>query len=132
MLTIRNIGGVSLLLAGSTWLWLTPAFASRGVSTSGATWALTRLLSLLVVAGFCVATYGLFTRHAWWEAVALGSAVLGLLVLVPYWVAAHGGGETVGTATWTAFTHVLMVAGIFALLLVPSLERWVDHHVMSG
>src|SRR4051812_27140401 len=104
MLTIRNIGGVSLLLAGSTWLWLTPAFASRGVSTSGATWAVTRFLSLLVVAGFCAATYGLFPRHAWWEAVALVSTVLGLLVLVPYWLAAHGGGETAGTATWNAFT----------------------------
>jgi hypothetical protein len=132
MLTIRNIGGVSLLLAGSTWIWLTPAFAGRGVSTSGATWAVTRFLCLLVVAGFCVATYGLFNRHAWWEAVALGSTVVGLLALVPYWIAAHSGGETVGTATWNAFTHVLMAAGIFALLLLPSLEHWVDHHVMSG
>ena len=42
MFTIRNIGGVSLLLDGSTWLWLTPAFAGCGVSTSGAWWALSR------------------------------------------------------------------------------------------
>jgi hypothetical protein len=27
---------------------------------------------------------------------------------------------------------VIMVAGVFALLLVPQLERWVDHHVMGA
>ncbi|TDU87882.1 hypothetical protein EV138_1418 [Kribbella voronezhensis] len=63
--------------------------------------------------------------------MALGSGVVGLVALIPYWLAAHGGGETAGTATWTAFVHVVMVAGVFALLLVPQLERWVDHHVMS-
>lgn len=132
MFTVRNMGGVALFLAGSTWLWLTPAFAGRGVSTSGTLWATTRVMCLITVAAFCVATWGLFTRSAWWEAFALGSAALGLITLVPYWVAAHGGGETVGTVAWNSFVHVLMVAGVFALLLVPQLERWVDHHVMGG
>jgi hypothetical protein len=77
MFTIRNLGGVGLFLAASTWLWLTPAFASRGVSTSGLVWASTRVLSLLTIALFCLATWGLFARHGWWETVALGSAALG-------------------------------------------------------
>ena len=132
MFTIRNLGGISLLLAGTTWLWLTPAFAGRSVSTSGFLWALTRVLSLLTVAAFCVATWGLFARQSWWEAVAIGSAVLGLITLLPYWLAAQGGGEAAGAAAWNAFVHVLMVAGVLALLLVPQLERWVDHHVMSA
>lgn len=130
MFTIRNLGGISLFLAGTTWLWLTPAFATRGVSTSGATWAVTRALSLLTIAAFCVATWALFARYGWWEAAALGSAAVGLVTLLPYWFAAHGGGETAGTATWNALVHVLMVGGVFALLLVPQLEQWVDHHVM--
>jgi hypothetical protein len=130
MFTIRNLGGISLFLAGTTWLWLTPAFAARGVSTSGAAWAITRVLSLLTIAVFCVATWGLFARHSWWEAVALGSAIIGLVTLIPYWIAAHGGGEGTGAVTWNAFTHVLMIAGVFALLLVPQLEHWVDRHVM--
>lgn len=54
MFTIRNLGGIALFLAGTTWVWLTPTFATRGVSTSGAVWAVTRALCLLTVAGFCV------------------------------------------------------------------------------
>jgi hypothetical protein len=30
------------------------------------------------------------------------------------------------------FVHVLVVAGVVALLVVPQLERWVDHQVMGG
>ena len=132
MFTIRTIGGVSLLLAGSTWLWLTPEFASRGVSTSGLLWSITRWLSLLTVAAFCAATWALFARYSWWEVAALGSVGLGLLALVPYWFAAHEGGETAGTAAWNVFVHVLMAGGVIALLTVPQLERWVDQHVMGG
>ena len=132
MFRIRNVGGVALFLAGSTWLWLTPAFASRGVATSSVLWAVTNVLCLVTIAGFCLATWGLFTRHGWWEMAAVGSAGLGFIVLVPYWVAALGGGESAGTATWTAFVHVVMAAGVLVLLRVPRLERWVDHQVMSG
>lgn len=78
MFTIRNLGGIALLLAGSTWLWLTPEFASAGVETSGLLWAGTRMLALVTVASFCVAAWGLFARHGWWETVALGSAVWSL------------------------------------------------------
>ena len=129
--TIRNIGGAALFLAGTTWLWLTPAFAAKGVPTSGLTWALTRALCLLTVVGFCVATYGLFTRHSWWELVALASAALGLVTLIPYWFAATHSGITWGEASWNALVHVLMIGGVFALLSVPPLEQWVDHHVMG-
>src|SRR5689334_14694683 len=132
MFTIRNIGGVALLLAGSTWLWLTPAFASKGVTTDGAWWAVTRVICLVTIGAFTVATWGLFARHAWWEQVAIGSAVLGLVGLVTYWFAATGGGETVGTAAWNVVVHLLMVGGVAVLLLVPALESWVDRHVMGS
>jgi len=132
MFTIRNVGGVALLLMGTTWLWLTPEFAGRGVSTTGVLWAVTRALCLITVAGFCVATWGLFSRDGWWEAVALGSATLGVLALVTFGFAASRGGESAGTVTWNVFVHVVMISGLALLLLVPSLDRWVDHHVMSG
>jgi len=132
MFTIRNIGGVALFLAGTTWLWLTPAFASKGVTTTGVLWATTRILCFATVAGFVVATWALFARHPWWESAALASAVLGLIALIPYWAAASGGGETTGATAWNAFVHVVMVAGIFVLLVIPGFERWVNSHVMSG
>lgn len=132
MWTIRTMGGLALLLAGSTWLWLTPAFAGREVVTTGISWSITRVLCLVTIAGFSAATLGLFARQEWWEWAALGSAGVGLLTLVPYWVAAARGGEPAGTTTWNVFVHVVMLGGIFALLLVPQWERWVDHHVMSG
>jgi len=132
MFTIRNLGGAALFLAGSTWVWLTPVFATQGVTTSGLLWALTGVLSLITIVGFCVATVGLFAQQSWWETAAISSAVAGLLALIPYWFAGTQGGETTGTVAWNAMVHVLMVAGIFTLLLVPQLERWVQHHVMSG
>lgn len=132
MSTIRTMGGVALLLAGSTWMWLIPAFATKGVTTEGFLWSATWALSLLTILGFCVATAGLFARQSWWEAAAVGSAAVGLVALIPYWFAGTRGGETVGTVAWNASLHVLMVAGIFTLLLVPKLEGWVQQHVMSG
>jgi len=132
MFTIRNMGGVALFLAGTTWLWLTPVFATKGVTTSGLLWSATRVLSLLTIVGFCLATVGLFARQSWWEVAAVSSAVVGLVALVPYWFAGMRGGETTGTVAWNASVHVFMVAGILTLLLVPQLERWVQQHVMSG
>jgi hypothetical protein len=131
MFTLRTLGGIALLMAGSSWLWLTPTFATRGVDTSGVLWSITMVLSLLTILGFCVATWGLFARWGWWEYAALVSAGLGLVTLLPYWFAAVGSGETGGTATWNAFVHVLMVGLMAALLVVPQLERWVDHQVMG-
>lgn len=130
MLTIRNLGGVALFLFGTTFLWLTPMFATKGLSTSGAAWAITHVVSLVTIAGFSVATWGLFTRAAWWEPVAVTFAVVGLVALVPYLVAARGVGEK--PAIFNAFVHVVGSAGVLILLLVPSLERWVDGHVMRG
>ena len=93
MFTIRNLGGISLFLFGTTFLWLTPAFASRGVSTDGLMWASVRLLAFATLAGFTVATWGLFHRDSWWMTLAIGSAVVGLVALAPYWIAAERGGE---------------------------------------
>ena len=131
MFTLRTLGGIALLMAGSSWLWLTPTFATKGVRTSGFLWNLTMVLCLLTILGFCIATWALFARWNWWEYAALASAGLGLVSLVPYWFAAVGGGEAAGTVAWNAFVHVLMVAIVAVLLLVPPLERWVNQQVMG-
>jgi hypothetical protein len=130
MFTIRNLGGVALFLFGTTFLWLTPDFATRGLSTAGTWWSITRVLALVTLIGFTAATWGLFQRAPWWEVVAVVSAIVGLVVLLPYWVAADGAGEA--TPGFNVLIHALGSAGVLALLLVPTLERWVDAHVMSG
>lgn len=130
MFTIRNLGGVALFLFGTTYLWLTPAFAGRDVVAKGTLWSVTQVLALVTLVGFTIATWGLFTRTEWWEPLAIGSAVLGLVTLVPYWLAAHGGGE--GEAWFHVFIHALGCAGVLLLLLLPSLEKWVSGHVTAG
>jgi hypothetical protein len=128
--TLRNLGGVALFLFGTTYLWLTREFATAGLDTSGLWWGVTEVLSLVVVAGFTVATWGLFRRSSWWAAAALASTVLGVLVLIPFWIGAQSSGET--TPWFTVLIHALGCAGVFLLLLVPSLRAWVDRHVASG
>ena len=130
MFTIRNLGGISLFLFGTTFLWLTPAFASRGVPTEGFLWASTRVLAFITLAGFTIATWGLFHRDSWWEEAAVGSALLGLAAVVPYWVAAARAGES--APAFNVFIHVIGSAGVLVLLLVPSLERWVHGHVLGS
>jgi hypothetical protein len=128
--TTRNIGGVALFLFGTTFLWMTPTFASKGVSTKGTWWAATNAICLMTVVAFTAATWGLFTKANWWEGVAIASALLGVLVLAPYWIAARDSGET--TPGFNVLIHALGDGGVLLLLLVPSLETWVNNHVMAG
>jgi hypothetical protein len=128
MFTIRNMGGAALFLFGTTYLWLTPAFAAQGTSTKGVAWSVTQVAALMTLAGFTVATWGLFTKAGWWEPTAIAFAAIGAIVLIPYWLAAR---NTVGT-TFNVFVHVLGIAGVLLLLLVPVLERWVSGHVTAG
>jgi hypothetical protein len=82
------------------------------------------------VAGFTVATWGLFRRHSWWEDAALASAGAGVLVLIPYWIAARAAGEV--SPGFNVVIHLLGDAGVFLFLLVPRLHIWVRQHVTTG
>jgi peptidoglycan/LPS O-acetylase OafA/YrhL len=72
----------------------------------------------------------MFTIRVMGEPTAIAAALLGLAVLVPYWIAADQAGET--TPGFNVLIHALGSAGVLVLLLVPGLERWVNSHVMSG
>jgi hypothetical protein len=130
MFTIRNLGGVSLFLFGTTYLWLTPAFVTKGLDSTGGWWAVTRVLSLATILGFTLATWGLFQKASWWEGLATISAAAGIVTLLPYWVAAHASGET--TPWFNVLIHAIGAFGVLVLLLVPTCERWVSGHVMAG
>jgi hypothetical protein len=130
MFTIRNMGGVALFLFGTTFLWLTPSFASQGVPTKGVAWSITQVLALVTIALFTAATWGLFTKAGWWEAAAIVAAIVGLAVLIPYWLAASHAGEV--NPGFNVVIHALGSVGVWVLLLVPTLERWVNGHVTTG
>jgi hypothetical protein len=130
MFTTRNVGGVALFLFGTTFLWLTPSFASPGVPTNGVAWSITQVVALVTIALFTAATWGLFRKAGWWEAVAVVAAAAGFVVLLPYWIAASHAGES--NPAFNVVIHALGNAGVFILLLVPSLEHWVDGHVLAG
>jgi hypothetical protein len=130
MFSIRNLGGVSLFLFGTTFLWLTPMFAAAGIDTSGGAWAAVGILATTTIVGFTVATWGLFRRATWWERLASMSAVFGLVTLVPYWVAADSSGAA--SPGFDVAIHVTGSVGVLLLLCVPRLEHWVNGHVAVG
>ncbi|HEX6760528.1 MAG TPA: hypothetical protein VF086_19295 [Propionibacteriaceae bacterium] len=130
MFTIRNLGGVALFLFGTTYLWLTSMFASGGVSTKGFAWSITNVIPFATIVGFTIATVGLFRKATWWESAAIASAVVGLIVLIPYWIAAHSSGEI--TPWFNVLIHAICAVAVLVLLLVPALNRWVKGHVMAG
>jgi uncharacterized membrane protein (DUF2068 family) len=130
MFTIRNTGGVALFLFGTTYLWLTPAFASPGVPTTGIAWSITQVLALVTLALFTAATWGLFKKARWWEPLAIVAAAVGFLALIPFWIAASHAGEA--NPAFTALILALGNVGVLVLLRVPSLERWVNGHIIAG
>lgn len=128
--SIRNIGGVSLFLFGTTFLWLTPMFAAADVDTAGAAWTAVAILATLTIIGFTVDTWGLFQRTDWWEPLSVACAVAGLVTLVPYWMAADGSG--VANPVFDVVIHAAGSFGVLLLLRLPRLERWVHGHVATG
>ena len=130
MFSIRNVGGVSLFLFGTTFLWLTPVYAASGIDTSSAAWTTAGVLATVTMIGFTVATWGLFRRTGWWELVAGVSAIAGLVTLVPYWVAADFSGVT--NPAFDVVIHALGSVGVLILLRVPRFEHWVHGHVAAG
>jgi hypothetical protein len=130
MFTIRNLGGVALFLFGTTFMWMTPIFARSPASARGVLWSMIMALSLLTMVGFTIATWGLFTKATWWTAVAVASAIAGVVALIPYWIAAHAIGEP--TPWYNVLVHAVGAAAILVLLLVQPLGAWVNGHVMAG
>jgi hypothetical protein len=130
MFSIRNVGGISLFLFGSTFLWLTPLYAASGIDTGGAVWATAGVFAIVTLIGFTVATWGLFRRTASWESLASVSAVVGLATLVPYWLAADSSGVT--NPAFDVVIHAIGCVGVLILLRVPKLEHWVHGHVAAG
>ncbi len=66
----------------------------------------------------------------WWEVLAEACAVVGLITLVPYWIATHSAG--VANPAFDVLIHAAGSVGVLVLLRVPMLEHWVHGHVAAG
>jgi hypothetical protein len=126
MFTFKNVFAVGLFLFGTTFVWMTASFAGRTPPPTGAAWAVVNALTLLVVVGFTVAAWGVFKGASWWETVALASAVVGLVSMIPYLV-----GLTQIDATFAdlgieinLWMHILGSLIVVGLVLLPSMHDW--------
>ena len=124
----RTLGALALLLYGTSFLWLTAAFAGTGTPASGTAWTVTQLLVIATIGGFSVAAWGIYKATSWWERLAIGSAIFGFAPLIPYWLAASAvvGG---GTVAQGVVSHVVGNALILLLLLMPSPRHWIEDQV---
>jgi hypothetical protein len=59
---------------------------SNDVPVTGGLGKATGLLSLLLVAGFLVTAWGIFTETSWWEPVGVITSIVSLIaVVIPWW-----------------------------------------------
>ena len=127
----RVLLALGLLVLGTMYLWSSPAFVKpTDVRPDAPAWSerffapatadnmwnqgLLRT-SLLVVLLFAVAAFGVWrSAGQWWVWVGLAAAVLGMLVLLPWWFA-------VGTAAPAVTIAVNVLLALWALGLVVAL-----------
>jgi hypothetical protein len=131
MWTFKNLLAVGLFLFGSTFLWMTPAFAGKTPPPTGAAWTLANVLALVAVVGFAVAAWGVFKQYSWWEMAALVSGVVGLVAVVPFLVGQSQlevglGDPGVQINLWL---HLLGSAAVIAIVLLPVAHNWVTRRL---
>jgi cation transport ATPase len=116
--TRRNSTAATLLVYGSTFLWMMASFAGTSRPPDGAAWMIANVGALVSLALFTLAAWGVF-RSRWWERAASAGAIVGLATLVPYWIAASSTLEPVLNEP----IHIVGSAVVLLVLLVPALER---------
>jgi len=118
-MTRRNTAAATLLVCGSTFLWMTASFAGTSRPQGGAAWAIATVGALVSLTLFTLAAWGVFRSKRWWERAASAGAIVGLATLVPYWIAASSTPEP----GLNKPIHILGSAAVLLVLLVPALER---------
>ena len=125
MFTFKNVMAIGLFLFGTTFMWMTASFAGRTRPPDGAVWTVENILALVAVIGFAASGWGVFKELSWWEPVAVASAVVGLIAVVPYVVGLiqidvdfADPGVQINLAM-----HVVGSA-VLALVLVPAVHEW--------
>ena len=124
MWTFKNLFAIGLFLFGSTFLWMTPAFAGKTPPPTGAAWAVVNVLALVAVAAFTVTAWATFKEFSWWWAAAIVSASVGLLAVIPFLVALRQIDMPLADmgVQINLWMHVLGSALVLGALTVPSIH----------
>ena len=124
MWTFKNVLAIGLFLFGSTFLWMTPAFAGKTPPPTGVAWTVVNVLALVAVAAFTVTAWAVFKEYSWWWTVAIVSASVGLLAVIPFVIALRQTDLPLADAgvQINLWMHVLGSALVLAALTVPSIH----------
>jgi hypothetical protein len=124
MFTVRNLLAAAVFLFGASYLWLTPVWLGLGDPKLGV-FDPKGLLAMITVLGFAAAASGIFRAASWWEPIAIGSALVGIISGIPYWIFAHGVATVDQVAVFQNIgLHLVGGAAVAAFLLYPTTERW--------
>ena len=122
MWSFKNLVALGVFLFGTTFLWMTPAFAGKTPPPKGAAWTLANVLALAALVGFAIAGWAVFKEYSWWPAAALLSAIVGLVTVIPFIVGQSRldvGFSDLGVQI-NLWMHIVGSAVVVAVVLVPA------------
>ncbi|HYY07041.1 MAG TPA: hypothetical protein VFA25_00410 [Actinomycetota bacterium] len=129
MFTFKNWVALGLFVFGTTFLWMTRDFLANPREGTGTLWSTIQVLALVAIVGFSIAAWLVF-KEASWEPIALASAVVGLAALVPYVVGVQRVGDSGDAGVQINIAvHVVGVAVVFALVLLPAAHDWLAKRI---
>ena len=126
MWTFKNLAALGLFLFGTTFMWMTPAFAGKTPPPKGTAWTLANVTALVALAGFAVAGWAVFKGYSWWESAALPSAIVGLLAVIPFSIGQSRldvGFSNLGVQI-NLWLHIVGSALVIAIVLLPAANSW--------
>lgn len=124
-MSFRSFFALGMFLFGTTFLWMTAAFAGRTPPPTGTAWTITNALALAAVVGFSVAAWGVWKDTGWWGTAAIISAIVGLIAVAPFILGLRR--SAIPMDLGVGINIVLHAGGsaiVLALLLVPALNDW--------
>jgi hypothetical protein len=129
--TLKNLVALGLFLFGSTFLWMTPAFAGRTPPPEGNAWTVANVLALAAIVAFTIAAWALFKQYSWWGTATLVSAIIGLAAVIPFvmGVSQVGAGFADIGVHINLWMHVLGSGLAIAVVLLPAVRSWVAHRL---
>ena len=130
MFSFKTWVAIGLFLFGTTFLWMTRDFLSNPREGTGVLWSVIQTLAFAAIVGFAAAAWGVFKGGAWWEPVAIASAVLGMAALVPYVVGVRQVGDSGDAGVQLNIViHAVGIMAVFALVLVPVVHDWIAKRI---